>query len=324
MAAIMAAGSVHAVASSRHKSAPTYRTKGTRDAATSHHKGAREAATSHHKVKSARREKKKTPAACPASPVPAPAPAAIDPGIATLPVDFRTAKQAIDLVRRRKSAEATAIERSIGDPVAQRLVEWVLLRHADSEAGFDRYAAFIRDNPQWPSIPLLRKRAEGRLWQEHRDGATVRHFLAGAPPSGPLGRLALARVLIGEGDRTAAERELRETWWSAELSERQEAEVLDVFRDALTRADHAVRMDWRLSTKDFTGAMRAARRLGDDEVAIVKACAGVTSAKIGAPLDAVSGEAREDPGYRLCRIRWLRRHDDVATATKLMLAQLFD
>ena len=320
MAAIMAAGSVHAVASSRHKSAPTYRTKGTRDAATSHHKGTRDAATSHHKVKSARREKKKTPAACPASPVPAPAPAAIDPGIATLPVDFRTAKQAIDLVRRRKSAEATAIERSIGDPVAQRLVEWVLLRHADSEAGFDRYAAFIRDNPEWPSIPLLRKRAEGRLWQEHRDGATVRHFLAGAPPSGPLGRLALARVLIGEGDRTAAERELRETWWSAELSERQEAEVLDVFRDALTRADHAVRMDWRLSTKDFTGAMRAARRLGDDEVAIVKACAGVTSAKIGAPLDAVSGEAREDPGYRLCRIRWLRRHDDVATATKLMLA----
>jgi soluble lytic murein transglycosylase len=311
MAAIMAAGSVHAVASSRHKSAPTYRTKGTR-----------EAATSHHKVKSARPEKKKTPEACPSSPVPAPAPAVIDRAIATLPADLRAAKQAIDLVRRRKSAEATAIERSIGDPVAQRLVEWALLRHADSEAGFDRYAAFIRDNPEWPSIPLLRERAEGRLWQERRDGATVHHFLAGGPPSGPLGRLALARVLIGEGDRTAAERELRETWWSAELSRRLEAEVLDVFRDAITRADHAIRMDWRLSTRDFAGAMRAARRLGDDEVAIVKACAGaeVTSTKIGAPLDAVSDEAREDPSYRLCRIRWLRRRDDVATATKLMLA----
>jgi soluble lytic murein transglycosylase len=187
MAAIMAAGSVHALASSRHKSAPTYRTKGTR-----------EAATSHHKVKSARREKKKTPEACPASPVPAAAPA-----IATLPADFRATRQAIDLMRLRKSAQATAIERSIGDPVAHRLVEWVLLRHADSEAGFDRYAAFIRDNPEWPSIPLLRKRAEGSLWQERRDGATVRHFLAGGPPSGPLGRLALARILIGEGDRTA-------------------------------------------------------------------------------------------------------------------------
>ena len=311
LVAIIAAVSVDAVASSRHKSVPTHRTKGTH-----------EVAASHHKVKSARREKKKTHEACPTSPVAAPAPAAIDPAIATLPADFRAAKQAIDLVRRRRSAEATAIERSIGDPVVQRLVEWVLLRHADSEAGFDRYAAFIRDNPEWPSIPLLRKRAEGRLWQEHRDGATVRRFLAGGPPSSPLGRLALARVLIGEGDRTAAERQLRETWWSAELSEKLEAEVLDVFRDALTRADHAIRMDWRLSTKDFAGAMRAARRLGDDQAAIVKACsaAELTSTKVGSPLDAVSGEAREDPGYRLCRIRWLRRHDDVATATKLMLA----
>jgi soluble lytic murein transglycosylase len=238
-----------------------------------------------------------------------------------LPTDFRAAKQAIDLVRQHKSAEAIAIERSIGDPVVQRLVEWVLLRHPDSEAGFDRYAAFIRDNPEWPSIPLLRRRAEGRLWQERRDGVTVRDFLGGAPSSA-LGRLALARVLIGEGDHTAAEREVRKTWWSAELTAGLEAEVLDVFRDVLTRADHRVRMDWRLSAKDFAGAMRSARRLGGDEVEIVKACAGAeaNTNKVGAPLDAVSGEARRDLGYTLCRIRWLRRHDDVATATKLMLA----
>jgi soluble lytic murein transglycosylase len=57
--------------------------------------------------------------------------------------------------------------------------------------------------------------------------------------------------------------------------------------------------------------MRSARRLGDDEVTIVKACA--------ASLDAVSGGARQDVGHTLCRIRWLRRHDDVAP-TKLMLA----
>jgi soluble lytic murein transglycosylase len=311
IAAIMVAVSVDAVASSRHKPAPPHRAKGTH-----------QAAASHHKVRSARREKKQTPEARPASPR-APAPARASPAVdlATLPADFRAARQAIDLMRQGKSAEATVVEQSIGDPVVHTLVEWVLLRHADSEARFDRYAAFIRDNPDWPGIPLLRRRAEGRLWQERRAGATVRDFLGGAP-SGPLGRLALARALIGEGDRAAAERELRETWWSAELSAGLEAEVLDTFRDVLTRADHRVRMDWRLSAKDFAGAMRAARRLGDDEVAIVKACAGAeaNSNKVGAPLDAVSSEARQDIGYTLCQIRWLRRHDDVAGAAKLMLA----
>jgi soluble lytic murein transglycosylase len=196
IAAIMAAVSVDAVASSRHKPAPPHRIK-----------GIHQAAASHHKIRSARREKKQTPKARPVSPrAPAQTPTSPPVDLATLPADFRAAKQAIDLARQRKSAEATALERSIGDPVVHRLVEWVLLRHADSEAGFDRYAAFIRDNPEWPSIPLLRRRAEGRLWQERRDGATVRHFLAGAPPSNPLGRLALARVLVVEGDRAAAER----------------------------------------------------------------------------------------------------------------------
>jgi soluble lytic murein transglycosylase len=311
IAASVAAFSVNAVASSRHKPAPPHRTKGTHQVA----------ARAHHRVRSARREKKQTPEARPISPraaAPTPTSPAVD--LATLPADFRAARQTIDLARQRKSAEATVLEQSIGDPVVHRLVDWVLLRHADSEAGFDRYAAFIRDNPDWPSIPLLRRRAEGRLWQERRDDATVRDFLGGVPFS-PLGRLALARALIGS-DRAAAERELRETWWSAELSAGLEAEVLDTFRDVLTRADHRVRMDWRLSAKDFSGAMRAARRLGDDEVAIVKACAGAeaTPTENGLPLDAVASEARQDVGYMLCRIRWLRRHDDVAAATKLMLA----
>jgi soluble lytic murein transglycosylase len=34
-------------------------------------------------------------------------------------------------------------------------------------------------------------------------------------------------------------------------------------------------MDRRIGAKDFSGAMRAARRLGKGEVSIVKACKGV-------------------------------------------------
>ena len=81
-------------------------------------------------------------------------------------------------------------------------------------------------------------------------------------------------------------------------------------------------MDRRIGAKDFGAAMRAAKRLGDDEVAIVKACAAAeaNSAKSGALLDAVPGEARQDLGYALCRLHWLLRHDDVAAAAKLVLA----
>jgi soluble lytic murein transglycosylase len=235
--------------------------------------------------------------------------------------DLAAVKQAIDLVRKAKTAEATAIEKTIGDPAAQKLVEWFILRHPDAEASFGRYAAFIADNPSWPSVRALRGRAEARLWQERGDAATVRRFTGGQPASA-RGRFALARALLVEGDRTGAQGQVREAWQSEELSERVEADVLDAFRDILTREDHRARMDKRIGAKDFSGAMRAARRLGDDDISIVKACAAVTAnaTKALELLDAVQTGARQDLGYALCRIHWMMRHDRFADATRLMLA----
>jgi soluble lytic murein transglycosylase len=100
--------------------------------------------------------------------------------------------------------------------VAQTLVEWALLRHSGSPAGFTRYAAFIHANPDWPGIMRLRRRAEARLWQERRDAAIVRRFIGEAPTSG-VGRLAVARMLAAEAERAGAEREARTAWQSAPL-----------------------------------------------------------------------------------------------------------
>src|SRR6202011_4720319 len=84
-------------------------------------------------------------------------------------------------------------------PVVSKLVEWALLRQSGSEAGFHRHATFIRATPDWPSMPLLRRRAEMNLWQEHRESTTVRRFLGAAPS--PMGRLSLARIEAKERDR---------------------------------------------------------------------------------------------------------------------------
>src|SRR6202008_34125 len=156
-------------------------------------------------------------------------------------------------------------------------------------------------------------------------------------PASPAGRLALARIAMQAGDRATAESEVRAVWQSAVLSAEVETEVLAAFPGMLTRADHVARMDRRIGAKDFGAAMRAAKRVGDDRVAIVKACSAAMakSEKSKALLDAVPAEARGDLGYALCRISWLLRNDtpgsnikgrivtpkdDLAAAAKLALA----
>jgi soluble lytic murein transglycosylase len=257
-------------------------------------------------------------AAAPALPVNAPAPTV---AAAPLSGDLAAVKQAIDLMREGKPGEATGIKKSIDDPAARKVVEWLILRHPSGDAGFSRYAAFIADNPSWPGIGLLHRRAEGRLWQERSEATTVRRFTGGQPASAK-GRFALARVLLTEGDRDGAERQVRQAWRSEELSEHVEAEALAAFRELLTREDHRARMDRRIGAKDFSGAMRAARRLGKVEVSIAEACKAVAenASKSLAPLDAVPTGARQDLGYTLCRIQWLMRHDRFADATRLMQA----
>jgi len=239
---------------------------------------------------------------------------------APLTGDLAAVRQAIDLVRKGKTGEATAIGKTIADPAAQKLVEWFILRHPDGEANFNRFAAFIADNPHWPSTALFRRRAEVRLWQERSDAATVRRFIAGQPASAK-GKFALARVLLAEGDRDGAARLVREAWRSDELSDRAETEAFEAFRDLLTGDDHRVRMDKRIGAKDFSGASRAARRLGDQDRSIVKACAAVAANATKALdlLDAVATEARQDLGYTLCRISWMVRQNRLEDATRLML-----
>ena len=260
----LSTGAPEAVATASHKAVPTQANKAPK--------------AEHHKSGSAAEAKRSAPtrrgeskSATHAVPLPIPRPAAADTAV-RLPPDLAATKQAIELVRQRKLDEATALAASIGDPLAQKLIEWVLLRNSDGGTRFQRYAAFIGDNPDWPSIPLLRRRAEERLWQARADAATVRGFIDGEPISA-AGRLALARVLMGEGDPGGAEREVRAVWRSAKLSAERESAVLDAFHDVLTRADHMARMDRLIGAKDFGAAMRAAKHVGDDAVAIVRGCA---------------------------------------------------
>lgn len=235
--------------------------------------------------------------------------------------DLALVREAIDLARKARTDEATATRDRIADPAARKLVEWFILRHSETTANFNRYAAFIAVNPDWPSAAQLRRRAEARLWQERSDAATVRGFTGNKPVSA-RGKLALARILLGEGDADGAGRLVRDAWRSEELSERVEAEALEMFRDLLTQEDHRARMDRRIGAKDGAGAMRAAKLVGGDAPAIVKACAAVRGKSDKAPdmLAAVATEAREDLGYTLCRIQWMLAQNRIDDAARAMLA----
>jgi soluble lytic murein transglycosylase len=244
------------------------------------------------------------------------------PSTPPLTGDLAVVKKVIDLAREGETDEATEAAKAIEDPAGQKLAEWFILRHPDSEARFGRFAAFIANNPSWPSNTLMRRRAEARLWQEKADAATIRAFFADKAPLTAKGRFALARALLAEGDRLAASREVKAAWRSEELGEATEEMAYEEFKDLLAREDHRARLDKRIGAKEISAAMRAAKRLGDSEVAIVKACAAVKgdADKALGKLNDVPEEARGDLGYVLCRVKWALKKEKIVEAAKMVIA----
>jgi soluble lytic murein transglycosylase len=245
--------------------------------------------------------------------------------------DVALVRSAIDSLRRGGADKATQVAATISDPVARKLVEWIILRSSSSLASSTRYTAFIAANPSWPSLAMLRRYAEAMLWVENAKPAKVVDFFNGSPPQSAKGRLVLARALLAQGDTEGASALVRETWRNDPMSADVEKQVLDRNPDLLTRADHKARMEKRLFAADTESAMRAARRLGGADLAIAharialnrkggKGGKGGKSGNAGKLLEAVPADAHQDAGYLFAHVHLLRHKDKVAQAAQVMLS----
>ncbi len=250
-----------------------------------------------------------------------PATAAVAATSSTSQADTEALENVIELVRKHKPADATQAQAAISDPVAKKLAEWIILRSDDNGASVERYRAFIATNPSWPSQTFLRRRIEAALWDDHRDDATVWAWFANESPLSAKGRFSLARVMIARGDRANAERLVREAWRNDSMSEDTENAALDLFGALLTPGDHKARMDFMLYGSEQDAALRAAKRLGANQVALAKAriAAYRKASNTKALLDAVPHELHGDPGYIFSKIQLLRREEKFAEAAQLML-----
>ena len=72
---------------------------------------------------------------------------------ATPAADVALVKQALDLARKGKTSAATELQKTIGDPLARKLVEWTILRSDESDAGFSRFAALQFREPELAELP---------------------------------------------------------------------------------------------------------------------------------------------------------------------------
>jgi soluble lytic murein transglycosylase len=233
--------------------------------------------------------------------------------------DIASLKQAIAYIRKDEGGKALALADGMQDPAARHLVVWLGLRATPQDVGFDRAAQFIRERgASWPNTSLIRRRAEKLLYDEKRDGGTVRAFFGQSTPLSGEGKLALAKALAAAGDARNAAALVRMAWRDDALTAESERDLLASFPGVLTREDHKLRADRLFGEDRVDAAVRAGQLAGPDQGAIALARAAVRKRASNAEhlLDAVPMSARRDPSYIFARAQYFRLKKDPRAAAR--------
>ncbi len=112
------------------------------------------------------------------------------------------------------------------------MIEWQRLR--DGAGTFAEYRAFLDTHPDWPGLPLLRRKGEAKA--KAAEAAAVVAFFAALPPQTGEGSLAYAAALAAQGRSEAAAKEAVRAWRGLSLTAEEHAAFLDRYGTLL--ADH--------------------------------------------------------------------------------------
>ena len=243
------------------------------------------------------------------------------PSRAQAPADAAAVKQALSLLRDGNFNQAAALASKVSDPAAATLITWLAIRFTPKDVGFERTQDFIRRNPNWPSMTLIRRRAENLLLSEKRDPKEVLAFFGHAQPVSGEGMVALARALLAAGNHAHAVPWLRRAWREEELTMTLEQEIIGMHGNLLTNADHKARADRLFYLEKFEAAQRNAERAGKDVAALSRArnAALQRAGNANALLNAVPASLQKDASFLYAKAYLRRRADDAKGAAALML-----
>ncbi|MBX3514973.1 MAG: transglycosylase SLT domain-containing protein [Xanthobacteraceae bacterium] len=235
--------------------------------------------------------------------------------------DAATIKKIIAQLKDGDFAQATSLSTNLSDPVARDLMTWLAIRYTPKDVGFDRTQDFIRRHPNWPSMVLIKRRAENLLLSEKRDPKEILGYFGSSQPVSGEGMVALARALLASGNQAHAVPWLRRAWREEELSMTLEQEIIGQSGNLLNAADHKARADRLFYLEKFEAAQRNAERAGKDFAALSRArnAALQRNGNANALLNAVPASQRKDPSYLYARAYLKRRGDDPKAAAQLLL-----
>lgn len=119
-------------------------------------------------------------------------------------------------------------------PVANKLFRWLELQLPRSGVAFEDIVQFVDQNPDWPSLDTISRRAEEALLDRPSNDTLVLAWFGTRNPLTPDGAMRYAEALANSGDRARADQVIRDHWVSGTFNDVQHKRWLERYRRLFT------------------------------------------------------------------------------------------
>lgn len=213
--------------------------------------------------------------------------------------------------------EAAGAHAAPAGRVGRDVIEWHRLRAG--LGSLTDYLAFLQRNPDWPGLPLMRRKGEAAIGRDAPPDQVVA-FFAQQPPQTGTGALRLARAQNALGDTGDAAAGIVMAWRSFAMSKSEADTYLARYADLL-KPHHEARLDMLLWRGRLGEARRMLPLVGKDWQALAQARIALRDDQAGvdALIEAVPKALRDDPGLAFERFQWRIRKGRSADAVSLLL-----
>lgn len=217
-------------------------------------------------------------------------------------------------------SKARSLATKASNQLPAKVITWMALKDGAVRIAFAEFADFIAENPHWPELGTLRRRAEGVMDSSLTDERVIAWFRTYPPLTGP-GLARLAEAYLNSGREAEGVEFLRRAWVERNFSYWEERSFLMRHGNHLGPGHHIARLDRLLWDGDRRAARRMLRRvdsghrkLGEARLRLMSRAGGVDRA-----IAAVPRSLKDDPGLWYERARWRRRKGFHERAREILL-----
>jgi soluble lytic murein transglycosylase len=238
-------------------------------------------------------------------------------------VDEAALTDALNEADRKNWPEAMRHSLLIRNRAAAKFVLWYRLTTKDSGATLAEIVAFQEQNPTWPRMALLQRRAEEAVLAYPMSQQDLLTWFGKNPPQTGEGKLRYGKVLLASGQIESGRQWIQRAWVEDDFSTSRQREIIANYGNQLTPAAHKARLDRLLWDRSTADARYTASLIGANAMALAEARIRLMT-RSSAATDAVSrvpSSLKSDVGLLFDRIRYERKTgNDTATVPLILTA----